>query len=209
MASPQNVPARSRATQRRQHQQRAPVIKYKLPQTSPILVVDLEATCWDGVPPPAGEQQEIIEIGWALLDASGTSSSILKSGTILVRPAHSTVSKFCTELTTITQELLNDEGVTLKEAFDILENEVESKNHPWASYGDWDRNFVRKQCNIFGVQNPFSREHYNVKEACKSRYPKPRGGWGMKSSFEAILGRGIEGVHHRGGDDAYNIAYVP
>lgn len=64
-----------------------------------IIVVDLEATCWEGNPPP-GEEQEIIEIGVCALDiASGKRS---RKRSLLIRPERSTVSHFCTQLTTLT-----------------------------------------------------------------------------------------------------------
>ena len=33
-----------------------------------LLVVDLEATCWEGYNAPAGQKNEILEIGVCLLD---------------------------------------------------------------------------------------------------------------------------------------------
>ncbi|WP_241613214.1 hypothetical protein [Rhizobium sp. SSA_523] len=41
--------------------------------TNPILIIDLEATCWDSRP-PRGQESEIIEIGVCIMDA--------KTGTI-------------------------------------------------------------------------------------------------------------------------------
>ena len=35
--------------------------------TNKIIIIDLEATCWEGIP-PKGEVSEIIEIGICLLD---------------------------------------------------------------------------------------------------------------------------------------------
>ena len=34
-----------------------------------IIVIDLEATCWEGDPPP-GQESEIIEIGLCILDVA-------------------------------------------------------------------------------------------------------------------------------------------
>ena len=42
-----------------------------------ILVIDVEATCWEGNPPP-GQTSEIIEIGLCVLDVP----------TLTARPAH-------------------------------------------------------------------------------------------------------------------------
>ena len=60
-------------------------------------------------------------------------------GTILVTPVKSRVSAFCT------QEMVDEEGVTPKEAFEFLVKELHSKKISWASYGEYDKNMVRKQ----------------------------------------------------------------
>lgn len=94
-------------------------------------MVDLEATCWNTPKPPRGEKHEIIEIGWALLDTETNPPSTVRAGTYLVKPVRSTVSDFCTELTTITPELLQVEGMSLKEAFGRLVEEVDSHKYVW------------------------------------------------------------------------------
>lgn len=102
------------------------------PTTSPILVVDLEATCWKTRPnPPPGQSHEIIEIGWAILDTESDPPTITSNGTFLVKPVRSIVSEFCTELTTITPELLEAEGMTLEEAFRRLINDVHAGDYAW------------------------------------------------------------------------------
>ncbi|PVG02988.1 hypothetical protein CPB86DRAFT_779865 [Serendipita vermifera] len=100
------------------------------PTESHMLVVDLEATCWNG-PKPPGEDNEIIEIGWALINLKANPPTIEQNGTYLVKPTRSKVSDFCTELTTITPQLLDEEGMTLKEAYDKLREEVDSKSYSW------------------------------------------------------------------------------
>jgi inhibitor of KinA sporulation pathway (predicted exonuclease) len=191
------------AQQRNKHlkRQNAPLI---LPVTDSVLVVDLEATCWDKQPPPPGEQNEIIEVGWALLDVP--SNHLTRTGTTLVKPIKSRVSTFCTQLTTITQEMVDEEGVTLKEAFEFLVKELDSKKISWASYGAYDRNMVRKQCGIFGLDYPFGSVHTNVKTLFNERYKDHKGSCGMSDIYRRVMGKEIEGIHHRGGDDAKNIA---
>ncbi|WP_338152005.1 3'-5' exonuclease [Chryseobacterium angstadtii] len=85
--------------------------------TDNILIIDLEATCWDERP-PRGQVSEIIEIGVCIMDAS--TGKISKNEGILIKPQYSKVSPFCTELTSITQKMLDDEGVMLEDALDIL-----------------------------------------------------------------------------------------
>lgn len=189
-----------------QHQRRqdAPLV---LPTTEKVLVVDLEATCWENkAAKPGNEQAEIIEVGWALLDVP--SNALLRTGTILVKPVHSRVSEFCTELTTITQAMVDGEGVTLKEAFEFLVDELGSKSVSWASYGEYDKNMVRRQCEVFGLEYPFGETHTNVKTVFKDVYRGHRGNYGMASAYRVVFGKPIEGTHHRGGDDARNIAVM-
>ena len=77
--------------------------------TNKIIIIDLEATCWEGIP-PKGEVSEIIEIGICLLDT--LTGEITDNRGILVKPTHSKISPFCTQLTTITPELVAREGVS-------------------------------------------------------------------------------------------------
>lgn len=169
---------------------------------SEILVIDVEATCWRGAPPP-GEQSEIIEIGACLLDPKSGERSERES--LLVRPQRSKVSEFCTELTTLTQEQV-DGGIPFHEACDVLRTRYRSAERVWASYGDYDRKQFRTQCTAFGVAYPFSPEHINVKAAFArlERLSKPVGMAGALKRLQLPL----EGTHHRGGDDAWNIAAI-
>jgi inhibitor of KinA sporulation pathway (predicted exonuclease) len=67
---------------------------------------------------------------------------------------------------------------------------------------------IDRQCRAFGLTSPFSTTHYNIKDLFKSLYPGMAKGYGMKNAYVATIGRDIEGTHHRGGDDARNIAQV-
>ena len=81
--------------------------------TNKIIIIDLEATCWEGIP-PKGEVNEIIEIGICQLDT--LTGEISDNRGILVKPTHSKISPFCTQLTTLTPELVAREGVSFEEA---------------------------------------------------------------------------------------------
>ena len=169
---------------------------------SEILVIDVEATCWRGAPPP-GEQNEIIEIGACLLHPVTGQRS--ERASILVRPERSQVSAFCTELTTLTQAQV-DEGIPFEEACALLRTRYRSEDRVWASYGDYDRKQFQTQCASFGVEYPFSAKHVNVKAAFArlESLSKPVGMAGALKRLQHPL----EGTHHRGGDDAWNIAAI-
>ena len=104
-----------------------------------IIVVDIEATCWESSPPP-GQESEIIEIGVCLLDTARSTRSCKES--ILVRPERSTVSDFCTRLTTLTQAQV-ETGISFAEACAYLRREFGARERTWASYGDYDRVSLR------------------------------------------------------------------
>lgn len=168
-----------------------------------IIIIDLEATCWNGKI-PEGQVNEIIEIGICVLDTA--TGAISKNKGILVNPERSKVSPFCTELTTITQALLDDEGVLFTQACTELRDAYQAKNYTWASYGAYDLNMMKKQCKFRGVEYPLSQEHINVKEL----FFKTKGlgkKVGMNGALQ-ILNMELEGTHHRGVDDARNIAKI-
>lgn len=168
-----------------------------------ILVVDIEATCWNG-PNPPGMHNDIIEIGVCLLDVQ--TGEIIDIKGIIVKPERSNVSPFCTELTTITQEMVDSEGISFKDACNLLRKEYLSQSRAWASFGAYDqRQFVR-QCGDMGVPYPFGPSHINVKTlfALKHRLAHEQG---MAGAL-AMLDIPLEGTHHRGVDDAKNIAKI-
>ncbi|WP_130733880.1 3'-5' exonuclease [Flavobacterium sp. J27] len=171
--------------------------------TDKIIIIDLEATCWNG-PVPKGQVNEIIEIGVCVLDTH--TGNISKNKGILIQPEYSTVSPFCTELTTITSDLLEREGVSFDEAIAILEEEYQADTYTWASYGQYDLNMLKKQCHFRKIDYPMGSQHINVKEWF-SDVRGLRKKVGMNGALE-ILGIPLEGTHHRGVDDAKNIAKI-
>ncbi|MFK4101990.1 exonuclease domain-containing protein [Streptomyces sp. NPDC019531] len=163
-------------------------------------VVDVEATCWPGSPPP-GSVSEIIEIGLTVVDL--TTAERIARHRVLVRPARSEVSDFCTELTGLTQEEV-DGGLPFGEACRMLAAEHASGARPWASWGDYDRHQFTRQCGATRTPYPFGRRHTNAKAVFTEAHglrKRP----GMAQALE-IAGLPLEGRHHRGEDDAWNIA---
>lgn len=167
-----------------------------------ILVIDVEATCWQG-DPPQGQRSEIIEIGLCLLEVATLTR--VERHSILVRPARSTVSAFCTELTTLTQGDVNA-GVSLAQACQSLALEYRAPSRLWASYGDYDRQQFMRNCDEFGIAYPFGPGHLNVKTLLAVALGLKRE-VGMRDGLTA-LGLPLEGVHHRAGDDAWNIVAI-
>lgn len=166
-----------------------------------ILVLDVEATCWSGEPPP-GQKKEIIEVGLCLLDTKTLKLSGKRS--ILVRP-NSEVSPFCTSLTTLTQADV-DTGIPFRSACKILEKEYNAPDIVMASYGDYDRMQFARECTSGNIRNPFGPTHLNVKNLVALVLGLDRE-VGMPTALE-MLKLPMEGTHHRGVDDSFNIAKI-
>ena len=165
-------------------------------------IIDLEATCWEDQPPP-GQVSEIIEIGVCVLNLETLERSQGRS--LLIRPTRSEVSEFCTRLTGHSAQTLAA-GMTLAEACTLLRREYQADSRSWASWGDYDRKMLRAQCEHFGVPYPLSRRHTNAKKAFTEGYVlKKRPGMAQALSR---LGLPLEGRHHSGADDAWNIAGI-
>jgi inhibitor of KinA sporulation pathway (predicted exonuclease) len=167
-----------------------------------LIVIDIECTCWEGQP-PTGEQNEIIEIGICRLRPD--TGERFGKRSILVKPEHSTVSPFCTELTSLTQETV-DGGVSFIQACAMLEKEFKTRQRVWASYGDYDRQMFERQCAEWNVPYPFSASHLNIKTMF-TLLMGMRHDLGMAMAM-AKLGLPMEGRHHRGDDDAWNVALM-
>jgi len=171
--------------------------------TDKIIIIDLEATCWQSTA-PAGQENEIIEIGLAVLDAK--TGKITQNKGILIKPQRSSVSPFCTELTTITQDVLDQKGISFEEAINLLKDEYNPNLYTWASYGQYDLNMLKKQCKSFNVPYPMGVQHINVKVSFAEKFglQKPTA---MNGALQ-VLNIPLEGTHHRGIDDAKNIAKI-
>jgi inhibitor of KinA sporulation pathway (predicted exonuclease) len=169
-----------------------------------IIVVDLEATCWKDNKTFQREHSEIIEIGICLIDIA--TGDITQNKGILVKPDHSRVSEFCEELTTISQSMIDTEGVGLKTAVELLLTEYNTQDYIWSSYGGYDKSMFIRQCKAKNIKYPFGADHINVKELFKEK-SKMNKSVGMKKALN-ILKIQQKGTHHRGVDDAYNIAKI-
>jgi inhibitor of KinA sporulation pathway (predicted exonuclease) len=167
-----------------------------------IVVVDVEATCWGGEIPP-GQEHEIIEIGICPLEIATGKRHPKRS--ILVKPEKSTISDYCTNLTTLTQDQINT-GISLHEACIILEKEFLTKERAWASWGDYDREKFKQECESKHIKYPFGPRHINIKNLFAIE---------MKLAKEVdltvamnILKLPFEGIVHRAVDDAFNMALI-
>jgi inhibitor of KinA sporulation pathway (predicted exonuclease) len=168
-----------------------------------ILVIDIEATCWKKTPPP-GEKMEIIEIGAVLLDVATATPH--RKHSILVKPTQSTVSRFCTRLTTLTQTQVDEGGTTLAAGCAELEDEFQASQRLWMSWGDFDHRMFNEQCASSGIAYPFSDRYANIKYLFAGMMLNGRA-VGMARALK-LFDIPLHGTHHRGADDAWNIAQL-
>ncbi|MBC3985995.1 exonuclease domain-containing protein [Streptomyces sp. AC536] len=164
-----------------------------------VNVVDVEATCWSGQAPP-GQVSEIIEIGLCVVDT--VARERVARHRLLVRPARSTVSAFCTELTGLTQAEV-ERGMPFADACATLAREHRAATRAWVSWGDYDRKQFARQCERGPARYPFSGRHTNAKAVFADAYGLARRP-GMARALQ-LAGLPLEGRHHRGEDDAWNI----
>jgi len=167
-----------------------------------INIVDVEATCWADRP-PASESSEIIEIGVCVVDTELWQR--VERRRILVRPRRSRVSPFCTELTGLTQADV-DTGLDFAAACAVVDGELRGSFRTWASWGEYDRRQFERQCAAGGAAYPFGSRHINVKQRFADAFGLRRG-VGMSQAL-AQAGLPLEGRHHRGDDDAWNIGAI-
>jgi len=171
------------------------------------LVIDVEATCWEhdaegNFTDKQKRESEIIEFGLTVIDLKDR--MIAESRSIIVRPTTSEISNFCTELTTLTPEYVEENGIAFRDALVILEKEYRCDRNMWASWGCYDRDIILRQSLREHVRNPFTNNHLNVKSMFCWKY-----------GFSCGLGKAVEylkipfdGTPHRGIDDSKNIAKI-
>jgi len=165
------------------------------------LVIDLEATTSDdrSLPP---EQMETIEIGAVLAD--GRTLAPVDEFQSFVRPVRRPrLHPFVTKLTGITQAMV-DGAPLFPEAFAALRAKLIDHRHPllFCSWGRYDRIQLERDCGLHGIPNNMP-EHLNLKTKLFEVTGKKK--LGMAQAL-ALCGLKLEGTHHRGIDDARNIA---
>lgn len=185
-----------------------------------LFSVDIESTCWNTPEEQGTKPNEVIEIGICVLNLKSTNAktTITDKRSYPVKPKFTEISEFCTLLTGWSQAEI-DKAPPIEEVLArIMADYRMTKNHIWCSYGEYDRvklSSAPEQSgglfDLYGIQrdaNPFAqfRAHYNVKTlmALKERLPRELG---MARAL-AHYGIELEGRHHNGADDAFNIAKI-
>ena len=176
-----------------------------------ILVMDLELTCWSDDVPPAGERPEIIEIGLAEVDLRA--GTYTRSTSQLIRNTESTVSAYCTDLTSLTQARIDAEGLPLGEALNRLAKRWPLRTRPVYVWGD-DVDALLADCRRKGARTdifPDAHDLHAIFRTLAQAAGGARPGSGSGVSVEtalAMLDLGFEGTPHRAEDDARNTGRI-
>ena len=149
---------------------------------------------------------EIIEIGCALANREG---ELLDAHSFLVRPTRNPVlSDFCMELTGITQEMV-DEAPAFPGAVQAMNAWLGDlpDDFIWCSWGNYDRLHLGAQSQLDDAWPVIlARPHLNLKRIWRrTTGQKRKNGFAHALAFHDLA---FEGSHHRGVDDARNMARV-
>lgn len=167
------------------------------------LVVDLEGTCGDDGSIPTDET-ETIEIGAVITDDNGLE---LAAYSTLVQPVlHPQLTVFCTSLTGITQDDVNHAPCFPLAYFNFTSwaEMYLGGAFTFCSWGPYDWQQIQSDCRQHQVTILPITEHFDVSSMFTKRYGKRRAHRGAM----VHLGITPEGRHHRGLDDARNVAKV-
>ena len=177
-----------------------------------LCVLDFEATCWDDNYKPKSEM-EIIEFPSVLYKINEQNSTYIFISEFqeYVKPSKNDVSEFCTELTGITQTMVE---------FAPSFSDVYNKHIEWLNTNvPADKTFIIATCGHWDLRTQIHRDiknhklklhsyyyyYINVKDEYENFYKmKARG---MPCMLES-LGLTLDGRHHSGIDDTKNIAKI-
>lgn len=165
------------------------------------IILDLEATCWEK---RDKQPNEIIEIGAVCINEE---KQIISEFNRFVKPTvHTMLSDFCTELTSITQQQVDD-----AQLFPIVLEEFQNwilsfgVEYLLCSWGFYDRVQFKNDCELHGLATDWLESHISLKH--QYAIIRQTRSMGMKNALknEKIT---LVGTHHRGIDDAKNIAKI-
>ena len=164
-----------------------------------FIIYDLEATCWRS---PKTRQVEIIEIGAVKVNED---LEVVDEFCVFIKPIlHPKIDKFCTKLTSITQDDV-DGAPHFDEAIKMFEEwmDVGNVRNALFSWGDFDRRQFVQDSQLHELRLDWLKYW-----ACLQRhYSKFKGSSnqiGLKNALK-LEGLEFDGVQHRAIEDARNM----
>lgn len=171
--------------------------------TGNFIVLDFESTCSTegGELIVPREFREIIEIGALVVNER---LEVVDSFSHFVSPVrYPTLSKFCTELTTITQADVDSAESFPTVSTALAELAVKHEISWWGSWGKYDRNQLTQDVEFHSVTDPLPQPHFNLKADFSARQGiRRRLGLSGGLRFAHLQ---FEGTAHRAIDDTRNI----
>ncbi|MES2516409.1 MAG: 3'-5' exonuclease [Bacteroidota bacterium] len=164
------------------------------------IIVDLEATCW--ATKDKNNTNEIIEIGAICINSDKETESEFSE---FIKPTlYPVLSDFCTKLTSITQKDI--------ETADTFEKVIErfkawipvSEDYLLCSWGFYDKSQFISDCNLHHTDATWVSKHISLKHQ-HTDIKKLNRPVGMSGALK-MDGIALQGIHHRGIDDARNIS---
>lgn len=175
-----------------------------------LYALDFEATCWPNEGFYAKRSQEIIEFPCIKVDMKHF--NIVSQFHTYVKPKFEPIlSEFCTELTGILQETVENQPEFPQVLQDFQHwlqiNNGSNKNYAFVTCGNWDLGVcLPSQCRYYGLETPkWAFKTINLKKAHQKLHGKyPR-------NFQQIVsenGLVFQGRPHSGLDDTLNTVRV-
>ncbi|MEK8132953.1 3'-5' exonuclease [Paenibacillus filicis] len=164
------------------------------------IILDLEATCWENV---RSNRNETIEIGAVKLNDK---LEFVDEFQTFIKPIRNPwLSDFCKNLTSIKQEDVNKAPYFI-EAINKFKDWIGEEEYFLCSWGFYDKNQLMTDCDLHKISNNWLLNHISIKHQHGKMIGKGRG-VGMERALQ-MLKLQLEGIHHRGIDDARNIAKI-
>ena len=186
-----------------------------------IVVLDFEATCWDDNN-QSRHRMEIIEFPSVLVEWNFKTGKTRRLGEFqeYCKPQTSKISKFCYELTGISQKTVDKADSfpnVFKRHFKWLQSLIPNySQQPYVNImtvGDWDiAKQLPKDLKRWGLKKQkiatVYKSFYNIKsEFVYHLQPKNKRGFGMANMLK-YLKLSLDGRHHSGIDDCRNTAKI-
>lgn len=122
--------------------------------TSRAVILDIEATCGDA----NDTKQEIIHIG-AVRTYLGKIELRYEA---YIHPEDTTLTSWCSRLTGIDQEVINERGQSLERTFAEMKRELQTDRYPMMSWGNWDRQILIRETARKNLNWIFSTDFINI-----------------------------------------------
>lgn len=169
-----------------------------------IIVLDIEATCSDDSRWKRHNHSEIISIGVVEIEMSNL--RIIPRENILVKPEKTKITDYCTMITGLTQEELDEKGIPFEHVCLRLKTKYNTHKKTWASFGTKDKKLLRAQCFANNIDYPMNGQYYDIQNLTALLLGM-REERSLCESLE-LFDMKFEGIVHNGLDDAKNAARI-